>query len=142
VLNGLAYRERAQARLQAMARSLSAHAIAEPLAKTAEHRAGALRLSRAIHVALAEGRVRSFSTAAVMMPRVPSAPTKSCFRSWNVLSLRRLRSPFRRYRRAELLEAQDLVARIAVAKHVHAACVRRENALTGSCLRPRVIRGK
>ena len=40
------------------------------------------------------GRGTSFRTPAVMMPSVPSAPTKSWRRQYPVLSLRKRRRPF------------------------------------------------
>ena len=73
------------------------------------------------------GRGKSLSTAAVMMPSVPSAPTKSCFRSYPVLSLRRPRRPFQmRPSGSTTSRPEHEVARIAVAEHVHAAGVGRK----------------
>ncbi len=44
--------------------------------------------------AVSRGRGTSFSTAAVMTPSVPSAPTNNWRRQYPVLSLRNRRSPF------------------------------------------------
>ena len=40
------------------------------------------------------GAGKSFNTALVIIPNVPSAPTKSCFKSYPVLSLRNALNPF------------------------------------------------
>ena len=62
--------------------SKARHALAEPLAQAASSSTAAPGLSSAIQaVAVALGRGKSRSTAAVMMPSVPSAPMNSCFRS-------------------------------------------------------------